>query len=141
MQLNEGAYQQVRLDISSVIVTDANGTHDARLPSGELRIAGEFTVEANTTATATFDFIVDESLHITGNGEYIMAPVVRLETRNNAEVTVDSNNRVEITGGTVKTSVKVGMDAGGSVGVGLSIPRNIPISIGTGGKIKIGLGV
>ncbi len=139
-QLKEGTYQQLRLDISTVIVTDAEGDHEAKLPSGELKIVGDLDVNADSTSTATFDFLVNESLHITGNGKYILAPVVQLETRENAEVEVTSRNRVEINAGNVKTKVKVGMDEEGRVGVGLGIPARINVSI-EGGRIHVGSGV
>jgi len=139
-QLNEGSYDQVRLDVSSVVVTDTDGTHEAKLPSGELKIVGGFNVSSNTTATVKFDFIADESLHITGNGQYIFAPVVQVESRNDADVNVKSNNEVEISGGRVVTNVKVGTDIDGNVGVGLHIPSNVNITIGSDNVIKIGSG-
>ncbi|MBI2542239.1 DUF4382 domain-containing protein [Candidatus Woesearchaeota archaeon] len=136
-ELDEGTYGQLRMDISNVVVTDANGQQEAKLPSGELKINGNLVVDANSTSTATFDFIADESLHITGNGKYIMAPVVQLETREDADANVKSGNEVEIKGGKIKTNVKVGMDAKGNVGAGLGIPADIEISIDAG-SISIG---
>ena len=140
--LEEGTYQQLRLDIGKVIVVDDKGEHEAKLPSGELKIVGDLEVKANSTSTATFDFIADESLHVTGNGEYILAPVVQLETQTDAEVEVKADQKVEIKAGKVKTNVKVGMDADGNVGVGLGIPAKANISIGQG-KVKVegGLGL
>lgn len=142
VQLKEGTYQQLRLDISKVMVTDASGEHEAKLPSGELKIVGDLEVKANSTSTATFDFIADESLHMTGNGEYILAPVVQLETREDAEVEVKADHKVEIKDGKVKTKVKVGMDADGNVGVGVGIPAKAKLSIGQGKvKVESGLGL
>ncbi|MBI2658130.1 DUF4382 domain-containing protein [Candidatus Woesearchaeota archaeon] len=138
VQLEEGTYDQVRLDVSNVVVTDANGQQEAKLPSGELKIVGNLVVDANSTSTATFDFIADESLHMTGNGKYIMAPVVQLETREDADVDVESNNKVEIEGGKVSTRVKVGMDIKGNVGIGLNIPSNADILIDNSGSISVG---
>ena len=137
-ELKEGTYDQIRLDISNVVVTDAEGTHEAKLPSGELKISGNLVVKANSTSTATFDFVADESLHVTGNGKYIMAPVIQVETREDADVDVESNNKVEVKGGKIHTNVRVGMDAEGNVGVGLRIPENINLSIDSGGIIKVG---
>src|SRR3989344_1825789 len=137
-QLAQGTYNQIRLDISQVTVTDADGEHDAKLPSETLRINGELVIDANTTATATFDFIADESLHITGNGEYILAPVITLETRTGADVDVNTNNRVEIRGGTVRTNVTVGTDAQGNVGVGIRLPAQAQVSVDARGRIMIG---
>ncbi|MBI2632522.1 DUF4382 domain-containing protein [Candidatus Pacearchaeota archaeon] len=138
IQLEEGTYQQMRLEISDVTVTDTGGSHRAKIPSGELKVVGNLNVEKNSTASATFDFILDESLHITGNNEYILAPVVQVETKNKVYVEIKSNNRAEIKGGNLNTRVKVGMDADGNVGVGLKIPSNIGLEIGSDNKIKVG---
>ncbi len=137
VQLDEDTYNQIRLEISKVVVTDAQGEHEAKLPSGELKINGNIVVEANSTATATFDFVADESLHVTGKGNYIMAPVIQLETKEDADVEIKSNNRVDIKGGKVNTNAKVGMDADGNVGVGVKIPADAEIMI-EDGKVKIG---
>ncbi len=126
VQLNEGQYQQIRLQISNVTVVDDKGAHDAKLPSSELKIVANLLVEANSTSTVTFDFIANESLHITGGGKYIMAPVIRLEIREGADVETGLDN-VEITGGTIKTNTKIGMDAAGNVGAGKKIPADMKI--------------
>lgn len=140
VQLKEGTYNQVRLDISKVVVTDADGEHEAKLPSGELKIVGDVEVKENTTSAATFDFIVDESLHMTGNGQYIMAPVVQFESRTDAVVDV-SGGSVRVTGGQVKTNVKVGMDVDGNVGIGLGIADDAELDIENGRvSIKLSLG-
>jgi hypothetical protein len=138
-QLDSGNYEQVRLEISKVVVTDAQGDHEAKLPSGELKIIGNLSVQSNSTSVAAFDFIADESLHVTGKGEYILAPVVKLETRDDAEAQVQSDGHVVVTGGNVRTSINVGMDEKGNVGVGLRIPANANLSI-SGGVISIGPG-
>ena len=140
-QLDAGTYDQLRMDISQVVVVDAEGQHEAKLPSNQLIINGNLEVSEGTTSTATFDFIADESLHVTGNGQFIMAPVIQLETRSNADVSVKSDSSVEVKGGSLTSNVKVGMDADGNIGVGLGIPANANVSIGGNGKISIGNGL
>src|SRR3989344_5163267 len=126
VQLKDGNYDQLRLDISNVIVTDASGSHEAKLPSGELKVNGNLVVEANATSTATFDFIADESIHVTGNGKYIMAPVVQVETKSDADVQIGSDNKVEI--------------KNGNVGVNVRVPSNANITIDSSGMVKLGKG-
>ncbi len=133
-----GSYDQVRLDVSKVVVVDSTGEHEAKLPSNELKINTNLEVNANQTSTATFDFIADESLHITGNGKYILAPVIQVETRSDTEVNEKGNSRVEINGGSVKSKAKVGMDVNGNVGVGLNIPASLDLDIDASGKVKVG---
>lgn len=137
VELEEGTYQQIRMDVSNVVVTDAEGDHQATLPSGELMIVGDVVVEPNATATAEFDFIADESLHVTGNGEYVFAPVIQVETREDADVLISSNGEADVEGGDIRTNVRIGMDANGRVGVGLGISQDRQISI-EGGRIRIG---
>jgi hypothetical protein len=136
--LPEGEYEEIRLQVSDVVVTDAQGEHDAKLPSGELKLKGEFTASGDATAAATLDFVADESLHVTGNGKYVMAPVVRVETRDDANVAVDDDT-VVVSGGTVRTQATLGMDINGNVGVGASIPANAALDIDAGG-VLVGLG-
>ncbi|MBS3151908.1 DUF4382 domain-containing protein [Candidatus Woesearchaeota archaeon] len=136
VQLKEGTYQQVRLDVSKVVVTDASGDHEAKLPSGELKIVGELVVKSNTTTAVTFDFIMNESLHVTGNGKYILAPVVRLEIHEDADIKPQPYGKFEVIG-KLKTNVKVGMDINGNFGTGLSIPKGSELSI-ENDKVKVG---
>ncbi len=143
--LDEGTYNQLRLDVSSVVVVDEDGSHDAKLPSNELKMNGNFVVESGQTSTATFDFIVDESLHIAGNAKndtkgrsYILAPVIQFETRSNAEVDVSSSSDVKVSGGKVDTNVKLGMDIKGNVGAGLKIPADTDLVLGSNGLLSIG---
>ncbi len=136
VNLAPGTYGEMRLDISSVVVTDDKGDHEAKLPSGELKLKGDLVVEANSTSTAVFDFIVNESLHLTGEGTYILAPVVDVETRSKAEVSINAGKRLEVKGGNVKTKVKVGMDLTGKVDVGLRIPAKARLKIGATGLIS-----
>lgn len=131
-RLDPGKYEQMRLKISKVVVTDANGTHEAKLPSGDLKIVGGFTVGPNSTSTATFDFVADESLHVTGNGQYILAPVIRVVTRENASAQVGSDGRVTISGGQIKVDLKVGMDEKGNLGTNLRIPADASVKIENG---------
>ena len=96
--LDAGFYDQVDLNVSKTVVVDAQGQHDAKLPSNKLQLKGLVTVKQGSTATATFDFIADESLHVTGNGEYIMAPVIQFDAKSDAQATVKSDKTVEIFG-------------------------------------------
>lgn len=133
--LKEGNYQQIRLNISKVMVTDAKGEQEAKLPSGNLKLIGLIEVKPNTTSTVLFDFILDESLHVTGSGKYILAPVIQLETKTDAQVEI-KQGKVEIKGGNTKEKKKVGMDAQGNVDVNLNIPGNIEVSIDNKGIVK-----
>lgn len=133
--LEQGIYYEVRLGISKVVVTDANGAQEAKLPSGVLKVGGRLAVSINETSTVAFDFIANESLHTTGKGEYILSPVVKLETRSSADVDASSAGDVKIKDGRVDTNSKVGMNENGFVGVGIKIRPETKLTI-ENGKIK-----
>ena len=138
LNLSAGNYDQTRLMISEVVVTDSSGSHQAKLPSGDLKIPGRFTVDANSTSTETLDFFANESLHVTGNGMYVMTPVLNVETRENAQVNDMDSENVMISSGNI-TIVKVGTDVNGNIGEGLEIAGNSQVDIdGYGNLIIIG---
>ena len=136
--LSSGRYGQVKLEISGVVVTDSYGDHEAKLPSGDLKIVDGFEVLENSTTAVTFDFRADQSLHVTGNGLYILAPVVYVQERQRAQVDTRDPANVKINGGRAGTDFEVGMDENDNVGVGNSIPASANLSIGDDGKVRVG---
>src|SRR3989344_5492011 len=86
--------------VSSVFITVKNRvSEEAKLPSGELKIIASIVVSADKTSTMVFDFIADKSLHMTGSGKIIFAPVVKIQKTNNVSVELTSKNEIKIMGG------------------------------------------
>ena len=133
--LENGTYGQVRMIISKVMVTDSSGVHEAKLPSGVLKIVGGFTVSPNSTVAVNFDFLADQSLHVTGNGQYILAPVVHMQEHADSQVDASSKENVKVNGGRIRTDTVVGMDENGNVGAGMKISPNLNLSIRDDGTI------
>lgn len=133
--IQPGSYDQVELNVSKVLVVDSSGEHEAKLPSNKLRINATLEVKADATATADFDFIADQSLHMTGEGRYILAPVIHLEAKENASAQVNSAKEVSVSGGKTTTDVRVGTDIEGSVDIGLRITEDAELHINNSGKI------
>lgn len=123
-------YTQIRLDLSSVIVEDETGAHDAILPSEKYTITADLIVLEGSTSIAVFDFLADQSLHVTEEGEYVFAPVVAVQTCTNTEVAINENV-VVATCGELVTDVTYGMDLQGNVGVNIVVPDR-PIIIERG---------
>jgi len=135
-----GTYDQVQVGISKIIVTTTDGkTAEAKLPSGELRINSTVVIVEGQTSTVSLDFIADASLHVTGQGGYIFAPVVQAESRSNAAATVSSDNKVTVTGGTVVSLVNVGVDISGEVKANFKIDPKTKLDLESNGIIKIGI--
>jgi hypothetical protein len=90
--LATGHYTQVRLVVSSTtIYFDNAATGDAcaatvaapagrsanvTIPSGEVKLNREFDVSSATTTTMVLDFDGDKSVRETGNGQFMMSPVI-----------------------------------------------------------------
>ncbi len=135
---NTGTYDQVRLGVKSVaVITKSNGTKIAKLPSGELKINAKVIVEANKTSSVNFDFLADKSLHTTGSGEYIFAPVVKTESKSNAAVTLGADSSVSVAGGRMDDTNTVGMDVDGSVKLNFQIDSSKKLNLDNNGTIKV----
>ncbi|MEX2244822.1 MAG: DUF4382 domain-containing protein [Fimbriimonadaceae bacterium] len=77
--LPAGQFNQVRLFISSAVVTDDTGTHNVTVPSAAqtgLKVNINGTVEPNTFTAVLLDFNVEKSLILQGNGQYLLQPVI-----------------------------------------------------------------
>lgn len=122
-----GNYDMIQINAAKVEVTQAGENKNAVLPSKTIKIKADFVVEDGKTSAVVIDFIASESLHTTGTGRLIFAPVIKLEAKKNAQASVSGNN-VAITSGDIIANKKVGMDASGNVDVGLSINPSADLS-------------
>jgi len=136
VQLEEGSYDQIRLDVKNVAVVDAKGQSEAKLPSDVLTINANAEVTADKTSSVVIDFKAAESLHVTGKGEYVMFPVLKVETRNEVAASINAAENVVISGGKVTEQTNAGMDINGDIKINLKIPANAVIKI-EGNLIKI----
>ena len=76
--MDEGTYTQVRLDIDSVSVVVGDETHSADPPSGRLKLVRPFKVKEDETTLLLLDFNGLEYLSVTGEGRYMLKPVVKV---------------------------------------------------------------
>jgi hypothetical protein len=80
--LPSGYYTQIRLilgDGNNVVVDSV--AYDLEVPSSAntgLKLNHPFTIDAGATYEVTLDFDADKSVHMTGNGQYKMKPVIRV---------------------------------------------------------------
>jgi len=126
--VDAGTYDQVRLLISKIIVIKNGVQQEAKLPSGELKIVGNIIVNADKASSIVFDFIADKSLHLTGNGKFIFAPVLKIKKQEDVKVKLNSKNEVEITGGKENNEDEdVGMDENGEIKADFELKGNLNI--------------
>jgi len=83
IELEAVKYTQVRLVVESaqVELNNSGNLQDARVPSGELKIVHPFNVIRDQTSTLVIDFDADKMVNVTGSGEIIVKPVVKLKVR------------------------------------------------------------
>ena len=78
-ELEPGNYTQIRMTIGNVQVRLGDGElQDVFVPSGTLKFIHPFSIVAGETTALLFDFDAEESINITGSGQIIVKPVVKL---------------------------------------------------------------
>ena len=78
--LKPGIYTQIRMSVSKVEVY-FKGSEDpviAKLPSGKLKFVNAFEIAAGETTVLLFDFDAAKSVNVTGNGNIIFKPVIKM---------------------------------------------------------------
>ena len=80
-QVTAGKYTQVRLIVDQVEVSlGGKDPVPARIPSGALKLVSPFDVVAGETISLVLDFDAEKSVIVTGSGEIIFKPVVKIST-------------------------------------------------------------
>jgi hypothetical protein len=91
-QLEAGHYTQLRLNVSRTriywdnestgpacaptIIAPLGTFSEATVPSGTIHLNRQFTIDPGAMTTITLDFDGDKSIKETGNGKYMMQPVI-----------------------------------------------------------------
>ena len=118
-----GKYTQIRMTIEQVEIifegaTEAEGddeTKIAKLPSGNLKFVRPFNVVDGETTIILLDFIADKSVTITGQGNVIFKPVIKLEVSGKGKP-VELESSLETTGdATAESSSEEAHSGNGSV--------------------------
>jgi len=84
-ELDAGKYTQLRLNITEANITIKNSffyiytskTYQMEIPSEELKLINQFTVDSARTTVLTLDFDVENSVTHTADG-YLLKPVVKM---------------------------------------------------------------
>ena len=76
--LDVGIYTQIRLHISEALVTIDGVQYDLEIPSETVKLVNQFIIQAEETTTLILDFDIQESIHKTGNDEYILQPTIKV---------------------------------------------------------------
>jgi hypothetical protein len=79
--LEPGAYQQLRFVLADAWAVEAGETRPLTIPSGTqtgIKINLDVEIEADAVYAVVLDFDARESIHETGNGMLMMAPVIKV---------------------------------------------------------------
>ncbi len=132
-----GAYNQIRVHVQKIVVVKNGVSTEAKLPSNELKLNGIFNVTADAMTSVKLDIIADQSLHMTGKGKFIFTPVIKLESRSKANVRVESDDTVTISGGDIDSDVEEGMDLKGEEKSDFKLDANSNLEIDDEGAIEV----
>jgi hypothetical protein len=80
--LTAGKYTQIRLTVESANITiNRSGQREEqtlKIPSSKIKLIHPFTIVENETTVLTLDFLVDQSIHETGNGKFMLKPTIKI---------------------------------------------------------------
>ncbi len=142
-KLQAGEYNEIALNISNAIAT-VNGTNESvLLPSGRLRIFGDFNISNSTNSSQwlNLDFDLEHSLHMTGNGTLIMTPVINFRQVSDNSLELNQNSIIVAKGpGRIRAYWEMGMDDKGNMKYNYSMPQNTVIEMRDGHVILNGIG-
>lgn len=80
LELESGDICEFRIIVgdNNYVVTD-EGVQSLKVPSSEVKFKGQVTIADGVSTKVVVDFDAAESLHATGNGKYILRPVIRIK--------------------------------------------------------------
>ncbi len=136
-----GSYNQLVLDVSNATAVVNNQSTSVFIPSSKLRITGNFTIGGNSVNSSwiNVDFNLARSLHVTGNGEVIMTPVLTIRSQDNASLGTDANGIITVrTPGGHEHNFNESMDENGNFSMGhMPLPVGADLGILTDGKVTV----
>lgn len=136
-----GNCSQLRLNVISAMIKRVGmDWENLTLPSNVLRINERLRTRLRETTGVLLDFDLNRSLHTTGSGKVILAPVLHVSVREKVELLHIAAGLVRSEDGNVTADEEVGMDEDGNMGRGLAIGHNKTLEIGEDGKVIHGNG-
>jgi hypothetical protein len=84
-QIKPGTYTRVRFQINTAEVVASGKQSQAKVPSGSLNLTRPFRVAEGQTTVLLLDFDGAQSVRVTGQGEYIITPKIRVLAREPTE--------------------------------------------------------
>jgi hypothetical protein len=127
IELDAGTYPELQMIISDVKVDKGGGDMTAKMPLKIMNMVGDIVIVPGQDSVVVIDFLADKSMHLTGQGRMIFAPVVAYESTKQASVQV-SGKQLLIGTGSLVVRKELGMNTDGSFTVGGGIAADTPLS-------------
>lgn len=133
-----GNYTEIQMKIGTVVIIPIIGNSKiAKILSPDIKFGGRFTTKAKESTVVIYDFILDKSLHLTTDNEYIFAPVIEERSTNNPVVEISPTQQIKTAGGTIGFSTSIGIDENGLLKQNYSINPNVAITILANDVLKL----
>lgn len=130
-------YDQIRFSINRVEVEKTDGSVETAVVIGSDLVVNSTTVVRDQESTnVEIDIFADKSLHTATDGSYVFAPNFQVKSTSGAEVTVASDMSVQVSGGTVDSSIQAGTDIDGSVKANFELPTDVSLEIDIFGNVE-----
>jgi len=86
--VEEGRYEfmHINIDEQRSFLVENGMRKSLRVPSGEVKVLGGFSVDENTRTTLTLDFDAKESLVRLGNGDWLLRPIIVITGTNTSSM-------------------------------------------------------
>lgn len=78
VNLSAGLYTQIRLYIEQAVLTIDGDEYYCKIPSNTIKLITPFEISPGNTTTLTLDFDIWESVHETGNNNYMFQPTIKI---------------------------------------------------------------
>lgn len=131
-------YSKIRVALGDVVLKmKAGADKTAAVPNRTLDIQSIVNVKENATTSVKIDVLADKSLHLTAKGDYVFAPVVKIESRSDARIDTSADGIVTISEGSLDSTSTVGMDVDGSIKADFEIKSDVKLDVGSDGVINV----
>ncbi len=134
-----GLYDRVRVTIGdSKVKTKSRGEVKAYVPASQIVFNMNINVLPNESTHLKLDILADQSLHLTADGQYVLALVIRAQSESGADVTVTSDEVVIVVNGKLDSDVSTGLDLDGTSRMNFKLDSkdDIKVEAPVGGAVR-----
>lgn len=125
--LGQGTYSEIQIVVSDVTVNKGGSDKNTKMPSRLILLPAKIEISPGKSSVVLLDFLGDKSVHVTGQGRIIFAPVIGYESNKDVSVQVSGKNLL-VGSGVVVEKQRFGMKPDGSMGLNYAISPDASLS-------------